>query len=288
MKKILTIALALCAFASTYAEEYNLFPTADGWVWFNTQANIDKYVGLINETDYKVATGNDARLIQLVYADQMPDYPASTADPTYVGAGTNGETGSEGSTTGALRLQPSSALMTPNGGGFVVCMPSCSTFSIDYSCYSGVMCRIVATTNTAANMGKAGSEYALSDATGWKIISAKYMSVFRKLPSGHGRWTGIESLNNGSDVVTIQSAVPIYVWFQSATKDTIYIHGIKVTTPKQETTSIMNIPTADAKSKEQVYSIDGRRMNVKDNLKELGRGLYLIKNDDGIKKISVK
>lgn len=281
-------ALVLCAANGAFSQDYNLFPSADGWVWFNTQANIDRYVGLINETDYKVATGDNAKLIQLVYADQIPDYPASTADASYIGAGKTGVIGTEGSTTGALRLLPSSASMTANGGGFVVCMPSCSTFSIDYSCSSSVMGRIVATTNSEATMSRVASDCALTDATGWKIISAKYMSVFKKLPYGHSQWIDIEDLNNGSDVVTIQSTTPIYVWFQSATKDTIYIHGIKVTTPKQETASVKNVAAANDEVKEQMFSIDGRRMDVRENINALKRGLYIIKNGNGVKKISVK
>lgn len=285
MKKLFTLASVLLISIGSSAQEYNLFPTSDGWLRFNTQETIDKYVGLIDEDAYKVITGDAAKLVQMVYADQKPNYPATEADPDIVGAGNNGETGSEGSTNGALVLQPSSAQMTVNGGGFVVYLPSCSTFSIDYSSNSRVMARIVATTNPTAPMQNISSNYDLNSDKGWKVISAKYVNVFNRLPLGHKQWTGIESLNNGSDNVTIKSKTPIYVWFQSATKDTIYIHGIKVTTPKQETTGVRNITASYQNGASQVYTLDGKLVGTRESLDALEHGVYIVKSAGKAKKV---
>ena len=201
----------------------------NGWIWFDSAEKIEKYIGTINETDYLVDP--EGKPIQLVYADIMPDYPSSSASADFVGAGTDGETGSEGSRTGAIMLQPSSASMTINGGGFVVCMPSCYSYSICYSSNSKVMTRLVATKNPNAPMSNSLAECEPDAETGWRIISATYTTIFKRLPAGINNWEGLEKLNNGYEpITTIQSEEPINVWFQSATADTIYIHGIKVET----------------------------------------------------------
>lgn len=286
MKKMMFLVLSLAAFTGASAQNYNLFPTSDGWLMFNTQETIDSYVGVINETDYKVETGSGAKMVQTVYADQMPDYPPTEASPNFVGIGTDGEKGTAGSVNGALMLQPASASMSTNGGGFIVCLPSCSTYSIDYSCESRVMCRILATTNANADMSKASSDYALDSSTGWKVITAKYSSVFSRLPSGHNTYSDIETYDNGFDDVTIKSDKPIYVWFQSLTKDTIYIHGIKVTTPKQETNGIKAVTAAKGTTK-AVYTIDGKYLgNSVATVRE--KGLYIVKEGDDVRKVTVK
>ena len=53
MKKIVTLALLFAgAFTSAAYAQGNLFTPADcdanGWLWFDTQAKIDKYVGEAN------------------------------------------------------------------------------------------------------------------------------------------------------------------------------------------------------------------------------------------------
>lgn len=291
MRKIARLTLALLAFAATsaQAQEYNMFGAsdvdADGWLWFDTQAKIDKYIGNIDETNYKVDA--NGKLIQTVYADQMPDYPASEVSPDFVGAGTDGETGTAGSRTGAIMLQPSSKAMTANGGGFIVCMPSCATFSICLSSNSKMMGRIVATKNADADMSQVSSSTDLTASTGWKIINAKYMTIFRTLDNGIKTWTGIEELNNGSDDVTIKSDDPIYVWFQSATHDTIYIHGIKVTTPKLEKTGISLVKSDASSAEPEVYTLDGKRIANSADDRALRKGVYIIRTKEGTRKVAV-
>lgn len=286
MKKFFFFAASVLATLQAGAQDYNFFPSSDGWLWFNTQQNIDTYVGLIDETNYKVEGGADAKIVQMVYADQAPDYPATVADINIVGAGTDGETGSAGSTTGALVLQPASASMTPNGGGFVLALPSCSKLTIDYSSNSRVMFRLLATTNASADMSKAAATNDLSSAAGWKIISAAYMSVFKRLPSGHNQFS-LEGLNNGSDATTIKSEEPIYVWFQSGTNDTIYIHGVYVATPKKETTGISDALTGTSDVPAEVFTIDGRSLGNTSQA-DLKRGVYVIRRGNKSNKVVVK
>lgn len=131
MKKIIsTLFLGLACTIGVQAQEYNLFydVDADGWLWFDSQEKIDKYVGLCNEADNKIDP--NGKIIQMVPADIAPDYPPTYADPFWEGAGEGGEIGAEGFRTGAIITAASSASMSTNGGGFAVLMPSCSTYSI--------------------------------------------------------------------------------------------------------------------------------------------------------------
>lgn len=274
MKKLFTLSLmALCSIAMS-AQEYNLFDAADvdanGWLWFDTQAKIEKYTSLCDETNYKVDA--NGKPVQLIYADQAPDYPASTISADYIGAGTDGNKGTEGSKTGAIMLQPSSALMTANGGSFVVCMPSCASYSICYSCESSVNCRIL----DSKNIDTPFNDYT--------VRSARYASVFKKLPYGINIYADIQQYNNGITEETIESSEPIYVMFQSMTRDTIYIHGIKVMT-KTVPTGINNVKnSADVKSK--VYTIDGKQMVVKPEA--LTKGIYIVREGEKARKVIVK
>lgn len=287
MKKLFTFSFLLLAAMTVTAQTSgrNLFDAADidenGWIWFDTAEKIEKYIGVINETDYLVDP--EGKPIQLVYADIFPDYPASEAYEDIVGAGTDGETGSEGSRTGAILLQPSSASSTINGGGFVVCMPSCYSYSICYSSNSKVMTRLVATTNANAPMNNCLGECALNSDNAWRVISATYTTPFKRLPAGINTWNGLEKLNNGYEpVVTIQSEEPIYVWFQSATADTIYIHGIKAITQEEEVAGIINA-NASVEYQQAVFTIDGRR--VGNNIAEVDKGLYIVTEQGRTRKV---
>ena len=86
----------------------------------------------------------------------------------------------------------------------------------------------------------------------------------------------------GKDNITIKSDKPVYVYFQNTTKHEVYIHGIKVTTPKQETTGIANIQTQGTTAQE-VYTIDG--VKVGNTLKGQKQGLYIVKQGNNIKKV---
>ena len=297
MRKLFTLAVLLLSTiaATSQTSGRNLFDEADidenGWLWFDTAEKIEKYIGVIDETNYKVdPTG---KLIQMVYADIMPDYPASEASEEFVGAGTDGEIGTEGSRTGAIMLQPASAGGTVNGGGFVVCMPSCYSYAICFSSNSRVMTRLVATTNAAAPMNNCLAECTLDSDNAWRVISATYASIFKRFPVGINTWEGLETLNNGYEpIVTLQSENPINVWFQSSTKDTIYIHGIKAIT--QETEIVEDKDTTDVDNgifnlnvlecdQQTIYTIDGKK--VGNNVSGLNRGLYIVTEQGKARKV---
>ena len=76
--------------------------------------------------------------------------------------------------------------------------------------------------------------------------------------------------------------MPFYFYLQNTTNHEGYIHGIKVTTPKQETAGIANIQTQGTTAQE-VYTIDG--VKVGNTLKGQKQGLYIVKQGNSIKKV---
>mgnify|MGYP006939723759 CR=1 FL=1 len=254
------------------AQEYNLFPASavdeNGWLWFNSQEVVDQYVGLCNEEDYKVKP--EGKIIQMVYADQTPSYPQTTVDPDAIGYGKGGELGAEGYKKGAIILPAASGLGSTNGGGIALCLPSCSTLSMNVSYDGMISCRLLSTDNIETGFTNYG-------------VRQVYLAPFKKF-AGAGNTTvnGLETKTNGTDNITIKSDKPVWVYFQNTTKGEVYIHGIKVTTPKQETTGIANIQ-AQGTVAQEVYTIDG--VKVGNTLKSQKQGLYIVKQGNSIKKV---
>ena len=270
MRKILMAFLSVLATANVQAQEYNMFAASDvdedGWLWFDTQEKVDKYVGACNEDDYKVDP--NGKLVQMVYADQNPTYPATTVDPTIIGFGADGEVGAEGFKTGAIVLPAASGVQQTNGGGFAILMPSCSTFSINLSSDNMVLCQIMSTTD----VDKVFGDYEVR----------KAYSVFNKFAgAGNTTKTGLESLTNGYNDVTIKSDNPVYVYFRNINNSEVYIHGIKVTTPKQESAGIKDLAD-NGDAKKELYTIGGVKVT---NPKS---GVYILRCGKSTRKYIVK
>jgi hypothetical protein len=278
MTKIFTtLVLAFGLTSALHAQEYNMFNLADvdenGWLWFDTQAKIDKYVGRINEDDNKANL--NGKLIQMVAANQSPDYPETTVSPDYIGIGKDGKKGTEMSRKGAIMLQPGNGdLKSMNGGGIVICMPSCTTFGLAVSCEKIVSAQLLSTKNANAEL----SQYEVRGA----------YTVFNRFASaGYKVVNGLENVNRGSTSGTIKSDGPVYALFINGTRDTLYIHGIKVTTPRQESTGIRETAVQTAADVD-VYAADGsylgRYANEAD-LKALRKGVYIIRKGKQVKKV---
>ena len=278
MTKIFTtLVLAFGLTSALHAQEYNMFNLADvdenGWLWFDTQAKIDKYVGRINEDDNKANL--NGKLIQMVAANQPPLYPETTVSPDYIGIGKDGKKGTEMSRKGAIMLQPGKGLFTvATGGSFLVCMPSCKTYSMAVSCESTVGGRLLSTKNGNEEL----SQY---------TVRAAYTQFNKFAPVGYTVVTGLESVNRGIIQGTIKSDGPVYALFTNGTKATLYIHGIKVTTPRQESTGIRET-AVQTTSDVDVYAVDGsylgRYANEAD-LKALRKGVYIIRKGKQVKKV---
>lgn len=273
MKKLyFMMALILCAMSAT-AQNYNLFSASDidkdGWLWFDTQAKVDKYVGTCDEDNYKADP--NGKKIQLVYADQLPTYPQTTVDPDAIGFGKGGELGTEGFKKGAIILPAASAPMQTNGGGILIMMPSCSELSINVSCDSKIGIQLCSTTDISTTFTK----YQVRGA--WSPMFGAFANA------GNTTKTGLETKTNGNDNITIKSDKPVYVYFRNITKGEVYIHGIKVvtTTKNEEGGEVTPEPSNDYTVKFTAETSDTER---EVNVALSAPGKVSIDWGDGVKK----
>ena len=268
MKKIVTLAMLAVATMSASAQTtYNLFsPTdcdADGWLWLNTQAKIDRYVGKINEDAYTVDP--NGKVIQLAFANINPDYTETYADPEAYGVDTQGYTildegvNKDECIKGGIVLAPASAMMSTNGGCLVLNLPSCATIDLMLSSEARMLGRtlMLSPNNGIDNDNSTGENPWTGDT---KSIYAKASVLGSLHGAGQWKWEGIESLNNGfNEGVTFKSESPVYFALQNCHKYAIYVHAIRITTPKQETVGIQeNI--ANKQERNAYYNLAGQRM----------------------------
>ena len=268
MKKIVTLAMLAVATMNASAQEtFNLFSPADcdadGWLWLNTQEKIDRYVGKINEDAYTVDP--NGKVIQLAFANINPDYTETYADPEAYGVDTQGNTildegvNKDECIKGAIVLAPASAMMATNGGCLVLNLPSCATIDLMLSSEARMLGRtlMLSSTNGIDNDNSTGENPWTGDT---KSIYAKASVLGSLHGAGQWKWEGVESLNNGfNNDITFKSESPVYFALQNCHKYPIYVHAIRITTPKQETVGIQeNI--ANKQERNAYYNLAGQRM----------------------------
>lgn len=294
MKKIITLITVFMTFVSLMnAQEYNLFDADDidenGWLWFDTQAKIDKYVGVADEDNYSV--NPDGKIIQMLYANIMPDYPETFASPDSMGIGTDesNSVGGENAKKGAIILAPASAMMSTNGGCLILNLPSCNSISLFLSSEARMLGR-----NLMITPGKDLSiDDSAAGADTWtgstKVIYSK-ATVFGSISSaGQFLWEGIASLNNGNNPdYSFVSNDNVYYAFQNCNKYPIYVHGIKITIPKMESSSIKVLNDTNNDNEYELYGIDGRFIGKYNKNNQLPTGIYLIKQNNIVKKLAIK
>ena len=268
MKKIVTLAMLAVATMSASAQEtFNLFSPADcdadGWLWLNTQEKIDRYVGKINEDAYTVDP--NGKVIQMAFANINPDYTETYADPEAYGVDTQGNTildegvNKDECIKGAIVLAPASAMMATNGGCLVLNLPSCATIDLMLSSEARMLGRtlMLSSTNGIDNDNSTGENPWTGDT---KSIYAKASVLGSLHGAGQWKWEGVESLNNGfNNDITFKSESPVYFALQNCHKYAIYVHAIRITTPKQETVGIQETIT-NKQERNAYYNLAGQRM----------------------------
>lgn len=198
MKKGLLTLAAIAAFTAANAQTtYNYFDPkdcdADGWLWFDTQEKIEKYVGF-------QGVGENPKIILLsaTYEDENGEYAEPYGDATFKGWNAEGVQGGEGSKTGAIVLSPGSkkGSMSPNGGGMMLHLPDCAEFSL-----------FLSTEEAPLYLGLRGG-------AGW-IEPVDYIEIktycnafFMKLPladTTQYQWDNIQDLEDGDQTFCIKS-----------------------------------------------------------------------------------
>lgn len=244
MKKTYTIIAALALAAAAYSQDGgnglpprlssqadNLFQPSDcdedGWLWFDTQDKIDRYVGAANNEDGAWQVGG--KLVQLGTTNYSP-YDECYALPDFEGVGTDGTIGSDGARTGGIAIQPSSANMTFNGGCVMFYLPTCKKFDMVLASESSIKVRLKANT-TPDDAGLAYTDY--------RVVNAKYATVFGKL-SGPGmkEWYDLQNLINGSDDLKFDTRQPMVALLENCASDTLYLQAVRIYTYEPSTLGI--------------------------------------------------
>lgn len=228
MKKFLLPFLAFAAVSGASAQEtYNYFDAADvdanGWLWFDTQAKIDKYVGFANP-------GNNPKIIlqSATFENADGEYAEPYADPELAGCNADGELAGAGAKVGAIMLPPGSKATndTPDGGGIMLWLPDCAEVSMYVS---------------ADNFIFAGL---LGAANNWvEPIDCGVVQVYTKLgfinkyflKACQGEVNNIQNVKNANTDLTwyAKKGNKVTCLFRNNFKSNIYLHGIKVMTYTQ-------------------------------------------------------
>ena len=78
--------------------------------------------------------------------------------------------------------------------------------------------------------------------------------------AGQWKWEGVESMHNGNNGdLTFKSESPVYFALQNCNRYAIYVHAIRITTPKQETVGIQETIT-NKQERNAYYNLAGQRM----------------------------
>lgn len=226
MKKIVTLALLFAgAFTSAVHAQGNLFTPADcdanGWLWFNTQAKIDKYVG----------DANSDKLIKMIPSAPIEVEPDvfepvnNTVSPTVYGAGTDGYlpgVDSTGATLGAdakqgaIVLAPALGAGQQNGGGILMYLPSC------YYCEAFFSAEVRLTPCLKGGIGHL-------ETVDLGIIRGFAPPFTQLSKAGQATWK-MHELSNASSGLTIKQEGPVTVYIinDNQSKAEMYVHGLKV------------------------------------------------------------
>ena len=273
MKKFFTLAVALCGFTMAQAQ-YNLFNAADvdedGWLWLNTQEKIDKYVGVIDEDNYTVDP--NGKPIQMAFANITPDYPGTVADPDATGTDTQGylfadeEANKDEIIKGGIILASASGILgNTNGGCLVLNLPSCSSIGLYLSSEGSVFGRTLKlTAGHAIDNDDSTSGNPWTGSTKAIYVQAGPFTVNSICDKGQYKWETAATDNNSyNEGVTFESDGPVYFCLQNCRNRPVYVHAIKVTTPKQETTRVGNIATGNKPA--IWYNLSGQQVSNPSN-----------------------
>lgn len=264
-KNLLFIAVLLCTISNVKAQT-NLFDAndvdADGWLWFNTQAKIDKYIG-------------EDKAIRLVDAAFEP-FEETTVNADFMGAGTDGILGGINAQKGVIILPKSLKTSTYNGGGILLQLPSCKLLSVAFSCDEQMRPLV---------KGGAGKS---------ETIDLAIIKTFSFLPlsrAGQKKWEDLQTLENDNKF-KLESTTPVTAHILNGNSKPLYIQGIKVLIADKTGTGISdindtkvvfanNVISTDELASITIYNLCGQIVTSANttsiDLNSLEKGIYIVK-----------
>ncbi len=246
MKKFLLGVAAMATVTSGFAQAtYNYFDAADvdanGWLWFDTQEKIDKYVGFLG-------MGPNPKIILMssTWENQDNEYPEPYCDPNYVGYNAAGEEGGEGAKTGAIVLSeadPAGSTLfadNPTGGGIMLWLPDCAEFDLFLS---------TPNENIIPNLrGAAGHVPDIDCGVIRGYGNVPFFGISPLAEVSQFQWNNIQAIQNASTGFCIGGKDPVTALVRSIMKAPLLIQGIKVMTYTKTSTGDAGIEDIVASS----------------------------------------
>lgn len=281
MKKVLLTLAAFAAVATASAQTvYNYFDPADcdanGWLWFDTQEKIDKYVGF-------QGLGAEPKIILLsaTFENEDMGYDEPFADPDIVGYDVNGVEGGEGSWKGAISLCGGSTANgsdSPNGGAFMLHLPDCAEFALKLSTEGEYIC-----------LGLTGAPGNVEDVDCAVIQIYLRMGIFLNMPlakASQYTWNNIQDVKNANTGLKMASKEPVTGVVRNNRGDALLVQAIKVMTYTQteypEGSGVESVWADDANAPVEFYNMQGVKVNGNEP------GLYIRRQGAKATKVIVK
>ena len=238
MTKNLLLCVALMAAGSAFAEDtYNYFDAADvdadGWLWLDSDAKIDKYTG----------TTKDAK-IQLLpcgYEDAQFIYAAPEAYPDIPGYNATGEEGGDGALYGAILLpqgsKPNTGTDVADGGAIAINVPDLVKFDL-----------YVSSPLDALMFGLSMSNPDEEEVDAQVIRNYIKMGIWIKPFASvyQGEISNLQSLQNNVSGLSLPSekGKPVKIYFRN-NGNPLYIHGIRLLTYSPSNAGINDVLAND-------------------------------------------
>lgn len=261
MKKLLLSILTIICSVGYAQSQKNVFDPAlcdaNDYLWFNSQAVGDEYVGEGKVIELFNSTGTVA----------VPILGESIFDPTLTGAGPTGT--STDAYVGSIKLGFATDDKSLDGGSVVFRLPSCNTFIMTLSSFAAMRPCVY----TSAD----GNEWELQKAYAWLPLTDS---------GGRKVWA------ISTDAPAVVSDHIIYVKILNCAKSFMFIHNIRVTGPA--TVGVEGVISSSSdmvqhgrdisfscETEASIYSINGscvKKAKCQDmNLNELASGCYIVK-----------
>ena len=259
MKKVLLSLAAFAALSASAQTVYNYFDPADcdadGWLWFNTQEKIDKYVGF-------QGLGAEPKIILLsaTFENEDMGFDEPFADPELKGFDASGVEGGEGSWTGAISLcgsKTANGSDSPNGGAIMLHLPDCAEFALKLSTESEVIC-----------VGLTGAPGNVEDVDCSVIQTYLKMGVFLNMPlakSSQFTWNNIQDVKNANTGLKLASNEPVTGVVRNNRGDALLVQAIKVMTYTQTEypggAGVNDIIADDANAPVEFFNMQGVKVS---------------------------
>lgn len=282
MKKFLLTLAALSTLAANAQQTFNYFDPkdcdADGWLWFDSQAKLDKYCGFtLPDKQYKIS------LLTATFENAEMGFDEPQLDGTIKGYNAAGELGGTGSWTGGIVLcgsKNANGSDAPNGGGIMLQLPDLAEFSLALSTEPQMIC------------------VGLRGAKGWvEDVDCKDVQIYMRMGAwirnqlaekSQFTWNNIQDVTNQTNGFKLASpkGEKITAVVRNNRGDALLVQGIKVFTYTQtdypQGGSAVDEIETDQNAPVEYFNLQG--MKVSGDMP----GIYVRRQGSKVSKVIVK